>query len=274
MGRGWRPAAAGTPVSRSATFRKMVPRMNDLKSRLGLLRSKLIYYGRPFNRRRLLRFYGQFVHPGALCFDIGAHVGNRTRAFLDNGARVVAVEPQPHCAAYLQRRFGRHERFTLIPKAIGAQTGAATLYINRINPTISTLAPASWRKAMADTAPWGERWDHRIEVDVVTLDQLIDQYGVPGFCKIDVEGCDDQALAGLSYPLPALSFEFISFERTKAWGCTQRLGSLGAYRFNWSFREQLRLVASDWVDSQRVEQMLQALGSRLVSGDIYAQRVS
>jgi len=249
-------------------------RMNDLKSRLGLLRSELIYYGKPFNRRRLLQFYRQFAPAGALCFDIGAHVGNRTRAFLDIGARVIAVEPQPHCADYLQKRFGRHPGFTLIPKAIGAQTGAATLHINRMNPTISTLAPASWRKAMAGTAPGGERWDHHVEVDVITLDHLIDQYGVPHFCKIDVEGWEGQALSGLSHAIPALSFEFISFEKAKAWECTQRLRSLGAYRFNWSFREQLRLAAPDWGGSQHVEQMLHALGSRIVSGDIYARRVS
>lgn len=248
----------------------MIQSMTDLRSRLGLLRSKLIYYGKPFNRRRLLRFYGQFVRPGALCFDIGAHVGNRIRAFLDIGAHVIAVEPQPHCAAYLQRRFGRHKEFTLIPKAIGAQAGAATLYINRLNPTISTLAPASWRKAMADTAPRGERWDHHIEVDVITLDHLIDRYGVPGFCKIDVEGCEDQAFAGLSHALPALSFEFISFEKAKALECTRRLLSLGTCRFNWSFREQLRLAA-DWGDSRSVEQMLDALGSRIISGDIYVR---
>jgi FkbM family methyltransferase len=244
--------------------------MNDLQSRLGLLRSRLIYYWKPFNRRRLLRFYGQFVRPGALCFDIGAHVGNRTRAFLDIGARVIAVEPQPRCAAYLRNRFGRHGGFTLIPKAIGAQTGAAVLHVNRMNPTISTLATASWRKAMAAAAFRGERWDLQIDVEVTTLDQLIDQYGAPEFCKIDVEGCEDQALAGLSHPLPALSFEFISIDKAKTWECTQRLQSLGNYRFNWSFREQLRLAA-DWGDPRRVEQMLDALGPRIVSGDIYAR---
>ena len=246
-------------------------RMNDLRSRLGLLRSRLIYYWKPFNRRRLLRFYRQFVHPGALCFDIGAHLGNRTRAFLDIGAHVVAVEPQPHCAAYLQARFGRHRGFTLIRKAIGAQIGTGSMHINRLNPTISTLAPASWREAMADTAPHGERWDHQVEVEVTTLNQLVDQYGLPHFCKIDVEGCEDQALAGLSHCLPALSFEFISIEKTKALECTQRLRALGAYRFNWSFREQLRLGAPDWGDTRRVEQMLHSLGSRIISGDIYAR---
>ena len=126
--------------------------MNDLKSRFGLLRSELIYVWKPFTRRRLRRFYRQFVHPGALSFDIGAHLGSRSRAFLDLGARVIALEPQPQCVAYLQKRWGGERRFTLIPKAIGAQPGIATLHINRMNPTISTLAPDSWRKAMAAAA--------------------------------------------------------------------------------------------------------------------------
>jgi len=245
--------------------------MKDLKSRFGLLRSKLIYIWKPFNRRKLRRFYRQFVHPGALCFDIGAHVGSRSRAFLDIGAHVIAVEPQPIFAAYLLRRFGRRRGFTLIPKAIGVRAGMAALHINRMNPTISTLAPGSWRKAMADAAAHPERWDHKIEVEVTTLNRLIEEYGLPHFCKIDVEGFEEQALAGLSYPLPALSFEFISFEQPSALACIRRLTSLGTYRFNWSLREQLHLDRLDWVDAKGVEQMLHALGPRIVSGDIYAR---
>ena len=151
--------------------------MNDLKSRFGLLRSELIYFWKPFTRRRLRRFYRQFVQPGGLCFDIGAHLGSRSRAFLDLGARVVALEPQPHCAAYLRKRWGGERRFTLIAKAVGAQPGLASLHINRLNPTISTLSPAGWRRAMAAAAATPERWDHRVEVEVTTLDRLIEEYG-------------------------------------------------------------------------------------------------
>lgn len=245
--------------------------MKDLKSRLGLLRSELIYVWKPFNRRRLRRFYSQFVHPGALCLDIGAHLGSRSRAFLDLGARVVALEPQPQCIAYLKRRWGDERRFALIPKAIGAQAGMATLHVNRMNPTISTLASDSWRRAMAASAAQPEHWDHRLEVEVTTLDRLIEEYGVPHFCKIDVEGSEEQALAGLSHPLPALSFEFISFGIAGALACIRRLTCLGAYRFNWSLRERLRLESPMWVDAPRVEQMLHALGAGIVSGDIYAR---
>jgi len=245
--------------------------MNDLKSCFGRLRSEVIYVWNPFTRRRLLRFYRQFIHPGALSFDIGAHLGSRSRAFLDLGARVIALEPQPQCVAYLQKQWGGERRFGLIPKAVGAQPGVATLHINCMNPTISTLAPDSWRRAMAAAAVQRERWDYRVEVEVTTLDRLIEEYGLPHFCKIDVEGFEEQALAGLSRPLPVLSFEFISFEKARALACIRSLMHMGAYRFNWSLRERLRLESQSWVDAPHVEQMLRALGSEIVSGDIYAR---
>jgi FkbM family methyltransferase len=245
--------------------------MSDFKSRLGLLRSEAIYFWKPFTRRRMRRFYARFVGPDALVFDVGAHVGSRSRAFLDLGARVVAVEPQPACAAYLRKRWAGESRFTLVAAAVGAQPGRAGLHVNRLNPTISTLSPARWRAAMAAVARQPERWDLHLKVEVTTLDRLIDAYGVPDFCKLDVEGFEAQALAGLTRALPALSFEFVSIDKAAALVCLERLRVLGAYRFNWSLRERLRLESPDWVEAPRVARMLAGLGSAVVSGDIYAR---
>ena len=126
--------------------------MNDLITRLGLLRSRANYFWKPFTRSRLRRFYRHFAFPGSLGFDIGAHLGSRSRAFHDLGARVVALEPQPACAAYLRRRWHGERRFTLVPKAIGAQAGRAGLYVNRLNPT--ALMPPGRRPACAGWRPW------------------------------------------------------------------------------------------------------------------------
>ena len=75
----------------------------SLPEAIGIGRSILTYYGIPFRARRLQRFYAQFISPGDLCFHLGAHVGNRTRAMLRLGARVVAVEPSPVFARLLPR---------------------------------------------------------------------------------------------------------------------------------------------------------------------------
>ena len=69
---------------------------------MGLVRSLAIYHLIPRRQRPLRALYGEFVSAGDLAFDIGAHVGNRTRALVALGCRVVAVEPQPAVAATLR----------------------------------------------------------------------------------------------------------------------------------------------------------------------------
>ena len=69
---------------------------------LGLIRSLAVYHAVPLRQPRLRRLYAKFAGPGDLAFDLGAHVGNRTRALAALGCRVVALEPQPDFARLLR----------------------------------------------------------------------------------------------------------------------------------------------------------------------------
>ena len=63
-----------------------------LRRNYGIARSLAIYRGQIRKRRRARAPYVEFVRPGGLCFDIGAHPGDRTGHFPALGARVVALE--------------------------------------------------------------------------------------------------------------------------------------------------------------------------------------
>src|SRR5437763_16704634 len=84
----------------------------------GVVRSLRIYYGNGERRAAMDRLYGQFVRPGDLVFDVGAHVGDRIAAFRRLGARVGAGERQPALVTTRKLIYSRHGT-----GAIGAVAG-------------------------------------------------------------------------------------------------------------------------------------------------------
>ena len=240
--------------------------------RWGLARSILIYYGIPWRHRQLTRFYSQFIGVGDLCFDIGAHVGNRTRAWSALGGRVVAVEPMPHFMGLLQHWYGNQPDIRLVEAAVGSQSGVQELWVSERTPTVTTLS-TDWMQSVQQTASFSNvRWETVLPVQVTTLDELIREYGEPVFCKIDVEGYERIVLDGLSQPLKTLSFEYVPATVDLALACIERLSALGAYEYNWTTGERHLWQSPTWLSAMQMSQYLEALDPESGSGDIYARR--
>ena len=244
-----------------------------LRERLGIFRSVAMYYWKPFNKRRLVRFYSQFVKAGDLCFDLGAHLGNRTNAWLALGAKVIAVEPQPTCIRYLKKKFGQNEKVIIVEEAIGAEVGETTLYVSELTPTVSTLADKQWRDTIDEETSFEVHWDQEVDVKVITLDELIAKYGLPAFAKMDIENYEVEALKGLSQALPALSIEFFPATIERAIECIELLEELGNYEFNWSFGESQQLNNEKWLNASAIKKVLSQITRDDPSGDFYARVV-
>jgi FkbM family methyltransferase len=242
-----------------------------LSRAIGIARSLLLYYGVPGRAAALRRFYGAFLGAGQLCFDIGAHAGNRVRAFRQLGARVVAVEPQPDFVRLLRAFYGRDRQVVIVPLAAGRRPGEATLFVSDRTPTVSTLS-AAWRQRVQQDPSFARvAWREGGRVTLTTLDALIAEHGMPAFIKIDVEGYEGEVLAGLSHAVPALSFEYIAAARDAAVACIDRLETLGAYRYNWSRGESQRLALVEWIDAAAMRALLAELPGDARSGDVYAR---
>ncbi len=242
----------------------------DLRSTAGLLRSLLIYYGHPLRHRRLVRLYAPFVRPGDLAFDIGAHLGNHTRALAALGARVVAVEPQPLLAGFMRRAFGRNPNITVLECALDAEVGEGEMHVSSAVPAVSTLDPA-WKAQVGSMRAFQNvTWDTVLPVATTNLAALISVHGRPAFCKLDVEGAEHRVLRGLDSPIPALAFEYLPAARRTALACIERLDQLGAYEYNWSLGETARLQAS-WVPGKAAAEFLRRLPDKGREGNLFAR---
>jgi FkbM family methyltransferase len=244
--------------------------LEPLRTARGVVRSLRIYYGDKARSAAMDRLYRRFVRPGDLVFDIGAHVGDRVAAFRRLQARVVAVEPQSALVRMLRLLYGRDPNVTIEAAAVGSCAGFVDLNLNLDNPTVST-ASSGFIAAAAGARGWeGQTWNKTVRVPLTTIDTLIAKHGVPAFIKIDVEGFEAEALAGLGQPVPALSFEFTTMQRDVANACIERCAALGFVRFNAVLGESLIFERTNWMDARAVSRWLAELPANANSGDIYA----
>ena len=248
-----------------------VARLKQRPEFKSLVRSLDVYYGDAARDAAMDRLYARFVGPGDLAFDIGSHVGDRIGSFRRLGGRVVALEPQPLCAEAIAAIYAGDAAVTLVRSACGPKPGALDLHINSANPTVTTASTAF--VAAADGAGgWeGQRWDQTITVPVTTADALIAAHGRPAFVKIDVEGFEADVLAGLTQPVPVLSFEFTTIQRDVALACIARLTELGFKGFDIALGESQVMTFDRWVDARTMAEHIQALPHAANSGDVYAK---
>ena len=241
-------------------------------ARLGLWRSLIVYYGQPWRTIALRRFCDRLIEPGSLVFDIGAHVGHRSRAMARAGARVVAVEPQPVFADFLARCV-IDDRIVLDTHTVGAAAGPTTLHVSARHPTVTTASRA-WADQVGQQAGFSHvRWPAQVTVEQTTLAALIARYGEPAFCKIDVEGLEADILAGLDKALACLAFECLPAAREIGLACIDRLEQLAEdYRYNWVVGEQHRWARADWCGADTLRDMIRDMNADAGGIDIYARR--
>lgn len=235
------------------------PLYNALKNRHRQFQQKL-------DERRQFSFFKKLIGTDKLVFDVGAHVGIKTELFNTLGNRVVAIEPQSRCYKILQEKFKNNADVIIVNKGLGDKPGEATLRVSTTHGGFSSLKK-DWQKGTKyDT------FDKEEVIELVTLESLIAEHGLPYFCKIDVEGYELEVFKGLQSKIPCLNFEFHGnlFDLLKK--CLNRLDALGYKSFNY-IESEGNFELKNWVSLVDLIQILEkkTKDNNNLWGDIYAK---
>lgn len=143
---------------------------------------------------------------GALCFDIGACCGESIDRLAAAGAgKIISVEPATVNYSRLLQTAQRHTECHCVALHAACWN---TFGVVEISPATndsawSSLNPDRWSRAIPQV-----EWGKPHPVIAIPLRFLCEEFGVPAYCKIDVEGSEKQVLVGLGeYKPTALSFE-------------------------------------------------------------------
>lgn len=218
-----------------------------------------------YNRKKEFSFLKYFIKDNDLVFDVGANKGDKTQIYLDLSARVVCFEPINDCAEYLKIRFQNNNKVKVVNKGLSNEIATKSFYLCNQSNMISTFQE-KWQEGRFNSYIWT-----KTIAEVTTLDSMIKDFGLPKFCKIDVEGYEYEVLKGLSKKVEYLSFEFaIEFiEDTKK--CVEYLKTLGYKYFNFIINDDSEFKINYWASSgvlfHQIEKL--ALCDKMLWGDIW-----
>lgn len=157
-----------------------------------------------------VRWIAEEFGAGDTLFDIGANVGIYAilAAAQNPAGTVVAVEPMAVTFTRLcdNARLNRLANLRPYCAAIGAENGVGELQL-------ASLEAASSMHSLGATGLFGKPVVMRTGIGVVTIDALAAAAGVPTLLKVDVDGGEDDVLAGASAVLndPRLRSVLIEF---------------------------------------------------------------
>jgi FkbM family methyltransferase len=225
-------------------------------------------------KNKMREFYRSVLQPGALVFDIGANVGVLSAVFASLGARVVALEPNEDCVRHIQLSYGDKE-IQVIHAAVGARNGLAILNVADERDVRSSVSD-EWMKTMGgQDESYRGIWSRQSIIPMLTLDSLIEHFGMPQFIKIDVEGFEGKVISGLSAQPPLISFEFTAAFLDPAMRCLEmevfRDGSSYNYAYNADWGYPVRFESTAWLTKKELKRALLEIGGGDHQGDVFVR---
>lgn len=134
------------------------------------------------------------VKPGLTAVDAGANIGVFTYGFLARGASVVAIEPQPECAAQIRAFYDMG-----LPRTTSPRRGSLSVHVEALSDKAGTAVlyvPLKNGKVDDESASLEPDEGESMRFDVPV--RPLDDYGLDNVqvIKMDVEGRELPAIAG------------------------------------------------------------------------------
>jgi len=158
-------------------------------------------------------------------FDVGLHKGEDTEFYLKKGFKVVGIEANPLLYQQARERFSEAVnagRLALLNIAVADRDGPITLYQN--------LAVTEWTTTSSDWVARNERLgtpSQAILVEGRRFEHVLEEFGVPYYLKVDIEGADRLCVEALRHV--AERPRYLSMESAKtSWD--ELLGEFALFR--------------------------------------------
>jgi len=143
------------------------------------------------------------LRPGDIFVDVGANVGTYSlmgASLVGHGGRVLAFEPIPATRMRLEKNVSLNDvpQLRILPNGLGAEPGSTTFHVADGASGLSSR--------------YNDAGGTQVEVEISTLDAILQDHPAPRLMKIDVEGMELEVLRGAAGLLRSEEAPLIVFE--------------------------------------------------------------
>ena len=156
-------------------------------------------------------------------FDIGSNIGNWSLVNINQCNKIISIEASPITFNRLIDNC-KNDNIILLNYAVCNNNGNDITFYQADCDVLSTINK-EW--LTAETSRFHNHRYKEITCKTITIDKLIEQYGLPDLIKIDVEGGEYECICSLTQKVKLLCFEWASETNTITFNCIDYLYNLG-----------------------------------------------
>lgn len=173
-------------------------------------------------------------------FDIGSNIGLWSLKNIELCDKIISIEASPLTFSRLVNNC-KNDKIILLNYAV-CNNNCNDITFYQANCDVISTINKDW--LTKDTSRFNNYPYTEITCKTITIDKLIEQYGLPDLIKIDVEGGEYECIASLTQKVQLLCFEWASEVNDITFKCLDYLLNLGYTEFyiqnedNYLFRPQ------------------------------------
>ena len=173
-------------------------------------------------------------------FDIGSNIGLWSLANINLCDKIISIEASPITFDKLVNNC-KNDKIILLNYAVCNNNGNDIIFYHANCDVLSTINK-DW--LIKDTSRFYNYEYREMTCKTITIDKLIQQYGLPDLIKIDVEGGEYECITSLTQKVKMICFEWASELNDMTFKCIDYLLNLGYTQFyiqncdNYLFRPQ------------------------------------
>ena len=173
-------------------------------------------------------------------FDIGSNIGNWSLANINLCDKIISIEASPLTFEKLLNNC-KNDKIILLNYAV-CNNNCNDITFYHANCDVLSTINKDW--LTNDTSRFYNYPYTEMNCKTITIDKLIEQYGLPDLIKIDVEGGEYECITSLTQKVQMLCFEWASETNIITFKCIDYLFNLGYTQYyiqiedNYLFRPQ------------------------------------